>query len=32
MEDRIPPSLRGSDDDFVTSRGIPTSALGVEHV
>jgi hypothetical protein len=29
---RIPPSLRGSVDIFVASRGIPTSGLDVGHV
>jgi hypothetical protein len=32
MVDWIPPSLRGSVDDIVASRGIPTKGQGVRHV
>jgi hypothetical protein len=32
LEDGIPPSLRGSVETFVASRGIPTRGHGVGHV
>jgi hypothetical protein len=32
LEDGIPPSLRGSVEDFVASGGIPTRGHGVRHV